>query len=61
MKTHEIELEVVKRSDERYQEIRERHYVPNRGTHGQQIHFLIWYKGQPVGIITGASGVWGEG
>ena len=59
MKTHEIELEVVKRSDERYQEIRERHYVPNRGTHGQQIHFLIWYKGQAVGIISGASAVYG--
>jgi hypothetical protein len=59
MKKHDIKLEVVKRSDERYQEIRERHYVPNRGTHGQQLHFLIWYKGQIVGIITGASAVYG--
>lgn len=54
-----IELEFVKRTDCRYQEIRDRHYVPNRGTHGQQIHFLIWFKGEVIGIISGASSVYG--
>ena len=52
-------LELCKRSDPRYQEIRDRHYIPNKGTHGQQIHFLIHYKGQIVGIISGASAVYG--
>ena len=54
-----ILLEVCKRSDKHYQDIRDRHYVPNRGTHGQQIHFLIWYKDKLVGIISGASSVYG--
>lgn len=54
-----VTLEVVKRTDVRYQEIRNRHYVPNRGTHGQQIHFIIHYNGMEVGIISGASAVYG--
>jgi hypothetical protein len=52
-----VELEFCKRTDPRYQEIRDRHYVENNGTHGQQIHFIVWYKGQVVGIISGASSV----
>jgi hypothetical protein len=28
-----------------------------RGHHGQQIHFLIWYKGENVGAISGGSAV----
>lgn len=52
-------LEFCKRTDERYKEIRDRHYIPNNGTHGQQIHFLIHYKGQIIGIISGASSVYG--
>ena len=55
---NDIELEVCKRSDPRYKEIRDRHYIPNNGTHGQQIHFLIWYKNEIVGIISGASSVY---
>lgn len=54
----DVELEFVKRTDSRYQEIRERHYVPNKGCQGQQIHFLIWYKDEIVGIISGASSVY---
>lgn len=53
-----LELEFCRSSDERYQVIRDRHYVPNKGTHGQQIHFLIHYKGEIVGIISGASSVY---
>jgi hypothetical protein len=53
-----IQLEFCKRTDSRYQDIRNRHYVDNRGTHGQQIHFLIWYNGVIVGIISGASSVY---
>jgi Domain of unknown function (DUF4338) len=58
-KQNDITLEFVKRTDARYQEIRDRHYIPNRGTHGQQIHFVIHYKGMVVGIISGASSVYG--
>lgn len=53
-----LELEFCRSSDVRYQTIRDRHYVPNKGTHGQQIHFLIHYKNEVVGIISGASSVY---
>lgn len=58
MLNNDIQLEFCKRTDPRYQAIRNRHYVPNNGCHGQQIHFLIWYKGNIVGIISGASSVY---
>jgi len=54
----DILLEFVKRTDSRYQEIRNKHYVENKGTHGQQLHFLIWHRGNLVGIISGASSVY---
>ena len=54
-----IKLEFCKISDSRYQQIRDRHYVDNRGCHGQQIHFLIHYSDQICGIISGASSVYG--
>ncbi len=53
-----IQLEMCKRTDKRYQEIRNRHYVDNKGSHGQQVHFLIYYNGTIVGIISGASSVY---
>lgn len=55
----ELKFEFVKRTDSRYQEIRNRHYIPNSGTHGQQIHFVIHYKNKVFGIISGASSVYG--
>jgi hypothetical protein len=54
-----IKLEFCKRTDVRYQQIRDRHYVKNNGVQGQQIHFLIHYNNQIVGIISGASSVYG--
>lgn len=53
-----LELEICKFTDSRYQAFRDRHYVPNEGTHGQQIHFLIHYNGANVGIISGAAAVY---
>jgi len=53
-----VALTRCKRTDPAYQAIRDRHYVPNRGTHGQQIHYLIWVEGEVVGIISGASSVY---
>jgi hypothetical protein len=51
-------LEVCKSSDHRYQEIRNRHYVPNKGSHGQQLHFLIRLDGVVVGIISAGASVY---
>lgn len=58
MYNDDVVLEVCKRTDPRYKDIRDRHYIPNKGAHGQQIHFLIHYKGNIVGIISGASSVY---
>jgi hypothetical protein len=54
----DIWLESCSRTDPRYEEIREDHYIPNHGTIGQQAHFLIHYKNEIVGIISGASPVY---
>ncbi len=53
-----LELELCSVGDPRYQAIRNRHYVPNHGAIGQQVHFLIWYRGELVGIISGGSAVY---
>ena len=54
----EIELIKCKRTDAIYQDIRNRHYVANKGTHGQQMHYKISVDNEIVGIISGASSVW---
>lgn len=56
-----IKLERVKRSNPLYQEFRDRHYVPNHGAVGQQIHYLIWLDGECVGIISGGSAAYAVG
>lgn len=55
---YSIRLEKCKRSDPRYQEIRNRHYVPNHGTIGQQLHYLIYLGNEIIGIISGGSAVY---
>lgn len=50
---YNVRLEQCSRGDRRYQEIRNRHYVPNHGSVGQQIHYLIWLDGKICGIISG--------
>ncbi len=52
-----LKLIECKKSDEEYQKIRDRHYVPNHGTIGRQCHYKIYYNKECVGIITGASAV----
>jgi hypothetical protein len=54
----DIWLEPCSRNDPRYEEIREDHYIENHGCIGQQAHFLIHYKGELAGIISGASPVY---
>jgi Domain of unknown function (DUF4338) len=51
----DIRLTVCSRTDPRYKPVRDEHYVDNHGCIGQQVHFLIDYKGRPAGIISGAS------
>lgn len=57
-----MQLIECSRTNPLYKQIRDRHYVENKGCIGRQIHYLI-YEGngileQPVGIISGASAVW---
>jgi len=55
-----IRLELVKRSDKDYQSIRDRHYVANHGCVGRQLHYNIYLDDKLVGIISGASAIWGN-
>lgn len=52
-----LRLELVKRSNPLYQQFRSRHYIPDRGVVGQQLQYLVFYGGEVVGIIGGASAV----
>ena len=54
---YNVRLERCKRSNPEYQAIRDRHYIPNHGCIGQQIHYLIYLDDEIVGIISGASSV----
>ena len=58
LKNENIILKRCKRTDEDYQLIRNRHYIPNRGCHGQQLHYLIYLNENIIGIISGASSVY---
>ena len=50
-----ISLHRCSRNDPAYKAIRNRHYIPNRGCIGAQLHYLIELDGQTVGVISGAS------
>lgn len=54
----ELCLEFCSSGDLRYQSIRDRHYVKNKGVHAQQVHFLVWRNDKVVGIISGSSAVY---
>jgi hypothetical protein len=54
----DLYLEFCSRADPRYQDIRRLHYVKNKGVHAQQLHFMVWFKGAVVGIISGSSAVY---
>jgi hypothetical protein len=56
--TPELYLEYCSMSHPLYKEIRDQHYVGNVGSMGQQVHFLVHYKGDIVGIISGGSAVY---
>lgn len=50
---YNIQLVPCKRSCPAYQDIRNRHYIPNHGAIGQQLHYLIYLDNEIVGIISG--------
>lgn len=52
---YNISLVRCKRSNPVYKEIRDRHYVPNHGAVGQQLHYLILLDNKVVGIISGGA------
>ena len=53
-----IKLILCSRGDPQYQEFRDKHYVTNRGCHGQQLHYLVFIGEELKGIISGASAVY---
>jgi len=55
MASYNILLMRCKRSDPYYQAIRDRHYIPNNGAIGQQLHYLIYVDYEIAGIISGGS------
>lgn len=54
-----IELLMCQRTDPLYLQYRNRHYIPNSGCHGQQLHYLVLCDGVQIGVISGASAVYG--
>ena len=57
----QIKLIRVKRTNPIYQQFRDRHYVPNNGAVGQQIHYLVQVDSEIVGIISGGSAAYAVG
>lgn len=57
----DLVFEVCSALDPRREKTRRDHYVPLKGTHGQQVHFLVWYKNKLAGAISGASPVYASG
>ena len=54
-----VRLAQCRLTDPAYKWIRDRHYIPNNGAIGQQLHYLIHLDQDIVGVISGASAVWG--
>lgn len=61
----EIRLDKCKRSSIEYQEIRSRHYIPNNGAVGQQLHYIVKISDgggyRTVGIISAGSAAYAVG
>lgn len=53
-----VALVGVKKTDPLYKHFREKHYIPDQGIVGQSLQYLIFYDGNPVGIIGGSSAVY---
>lgn len=53
-----IVLERTIASASRYQDYRNRHYIPNKKCIGMQCHYLVFVNNEQVGIISGSSPSW---
>ena len=62
---YDIALQLCKRSDAEYQAIRSRHYIPNKGAVGQQLHYLVKINDgngyRTIGIISAGSSAYAVG
>lgn len=58
---YDVSLIPCKRSHPTYQEIRDRHYIPNNGAVGQQLHYLIALGKNVIGIISAGSAAYAVG
>lgn len=58
---YNIELRRCKPTDYPYKSIRNRHYIPNNGAVGQQLHYLILLDEEVVGIISAGSAAYAVG
>jgi len=58
---YNIELRRCKPTSMDYKEIRDRHYIPNNGAVGQQLHYLILLDDEVVGIISAGSAAYAVG
>jgi hypothetical protein len=54
----DLYLEFCSSGDPRYREIRRNHYVADKGAIGMQAHFLIHFRNEIAGIISGGSSVY---
>ena len=52
-----VSLELVQTSHPLYKQFRQRHYIPSKGSVGQQLQYMVFYAGEVVGVIGGASAV----
>ena len=52
---YNVNLHRCSRNYPTYKVIRDRHYIPNRGCIGAQLHYLIELDNEIVGVISGAS------
>ena len=63
---HDVLLKPCRRSNPEYKAIRDRHYIPNNGAVGQQLHYLVQLKDEngfykTVGIISAGSAAYAVG
>lgn len=52
---YKFDLIRCKRNCAEYKAIRDRHYIPNHGAVGQQMHYLICMDDEVIGIISGGA------
>jgi len=57
IKTPPVTLVECGRGDPHYKGFRDRHYIPNKGSFGKQVHYLVIVEGKVAGVISGGESV----